>query len=93
MKNVMGNLIGIALNLWIALGIWPLKHIIDQRCINVSFVTQKYIDQRHFNVHLYKKLPSTGGGGGSGVQLPSCVRLFETPWTTACQASLILTIS
>ena len=27
------------------------------------------------------------------VQLPSCVRLFATPWTAACQASLSLTIS
>ena len=29
----------------------------------------------------------------SSVQLPSCVRLFATPWTAACQASLPLTIS
>ena len=28
-----------------------------------------------------------------GVQLLSCVRLFETPWTAACQASLSFTIS
>ena len=28
-----------------------------------------------------------------GVQSPSCVRLFEIPWTAACQASLSLTIS
>ena len=27
------------------------------------------------------------------VQLPSCVWLFATTWTTACQASLFLTIS
>ena len=27
------------------------------------------------------------------VQPPSCVRLFATPWTAACQASLSLTIS
>ena len=27
------------------------------------------------------------------VQLPSCIRLFATPWTTACQASLSFTIS
>ena len=27
------------------------------------------------------------------VELPSCVRLFETPWTAAHQASLPLTIS
>ena len=27
------------------------------------------------------------------VQWPSCVRLFATPWTAACQASLSLTIS
>ena len=27
------------------------------------------------------------------VQLPSCVWLFATPWTAACQASLSLTIS
>ena len=27
------------------------------------------------------------------VQLPSCVCLFVTPWTAACQASLSLTIS
>ena len=27
------------------------------------------------------------------VQLPSCVWLFATPWTVACQASLSLTIS
>ena len=27
------------------------------------------------------------------VQLPTCVRLFVTPWTAACQASLSLTIS
>ena len=27
------------------------------------------------------------------VQSPSCVQLFETPWTAACQASLSLTIS
>ena len=27
------------------------------------------------------------------VQLSSCVRLFVTPWTAACQASLFLTIS
>ena len=26
------------------------------------------------------------------VQLPSCVHLFATPWTSACQASLSLTI-
>ena len=26
------------------------------------------------------------------VQLPSSVRLFATPWTTTCQASLSLTI-
>ena len=29
----------------------------------------------------------------SSVQLLSCVRLFETPWTTACQASLSITNS
>ena len=28
-----------------------------------------------------------------GVQLLSCVRLFVTPWTAACQASLSFTIS
>ena len=28
-----------------------------------------------------------------GVQSPSCVRLFEIPWTATCQASLSLTIS
>ena len=27
------------------------------------------------------------------VQSPSCVRLFVTPWTVACQASLSITIS
>ena len=27
------------------------------------------------------------------VQLVSCVRLFETPWTAACQASLFITNS
>ena len=31
--------------------------------------------------------------GGGGVQSPSCVRLFATPWTAAGQASLSLTIS
>ena len=31
--------------------------------------------------------------GGGGVQLPSCVWLFATPWTAAGQASLSLTIS
>ena len=29
----------------------------------------------------------------SSVQLLSCVRLFETPWTAACQASLSITNS
>ena len=29
----------------------------------------------------------------SSVQLLSCVRLFATPWTTACQASLFITNS
>ena len=29
----------------------------------------------------------------SSVQLLSCVRLFATPWITACQASLSITIS
>ena len=29
----------------------------------------------------------------SSVQLPSCVRLFATPWITACQASLFITNS
>ena len=29
----------------------------------------------------------------SSVQLLSCVRLFATPWTAACQASLSFTIS
>ena len=29
----------------------------------------------------------------SSVQLLSCVRLFETPWTPACQASLCITNS
>ena len=29
----------------------------------------------------------------SSVQLLSCVRLFETPWTVACQASLSITNS
>ena len=32
-------------------------------------------------------------GGGGGVQLLSCVRLFATPWTVACQASLSITNS
>ena len=27
------------------------------------------------------------------VQLPSCVQVFVTPWTTACQASLSFTVS
>ena len=27
------------------------------------------------------------------VQLPSCVQIFVTPWTTACQASLSFTVS
>ena len=31
--------------------------------------------------------------GPSPVQSLSCVRLFETPWTTACQASLSITSS
>ena len=30
---------------------------------------------------------------GDVVQLLSCVRLFETPWSAACQASLSFTIS
>ena len=30
---------------------------------------------------------------GGGVQSLSCVRLFATPWTAACQASLSFTIS
>ena len=33
------------------------------------------------------------GGVGGGVQLLSCVQLFATPWTVACQASLSFTIS
>ena len=33
------------------------------------------------------------GGNVEVVQLPSHVRLFSTPWTTACQASLSLSIS
>ena len=32
-------------------------------------------------------------GGRSSVQLLSCVRLFVTPWTAACQASLSITNS
>ena len=32
-------------------------------------------------------------GGGGGVQSLSRVQLFVTPWTAACQASLLLTIS
>ena len=27
------------------------------------------------------------------VQLPSCIQLFPTPWTSACHSSLSLTIS
>ena len=93
MKNVMGNLIGIAYNLWIA---WVYGHLntLLTRDVLMYLLLRKSILTRDISiVHLYNKLPSTGGGGGSGVQLPSCVRLFETPWTTACQASLILTIS
>ena len=93
MKNVMGNLIGIAYNLWIA---WVYGHLntLLTRDVLMYLLLRKSILTRDISiVHLYNKLPSTGGGGGSGVQLPSCVRLFETQWTTACQASLILTIS
>ena len=39
-----------------------------------------------------KKLKLRGVGGG-GVQSLSCVRLFVTPWTAACQAFLSLSIS
>ena len=39
-----------------------------------------------------KKLKLRGVVGG-GVQSLSCVRLFVTPWTAACQAFLSLTIS
>ena len=43
------------------------------------------------------KMGSTGSGQSQRstvvVQLLSCVQLFETPWTTACQASLPFTIS
>ena len=36
---------------------------------------------------------SVGLKKNSSVQLLSCVRLFETPWITACQASLFITNS
>ena len=39
-----------------------------------------------------KKLKLRGVGGG-GVQSLSCVQLFVTPWTAACQAFLSYTIS
>ena len=39
-----------------------------------------------------KKLKLRGVVGG-GVQSLSCVQLFVTPWTAACQAFLSLTIS
>ena len=37
----------------------------------------------HWDVHIQHQF--------SSVQLLSCVRLFSTPWTTACQASLSIT--
>ena len=44
--------------------------------------------QRHFSLQ-----SSTWAGSSSSVQVLSCVRLFATPWTTACQASLSITNS
>ena len=38
-------------------------------------------------------LPASLSSDEGVVQLPSCVQLFATPWTAACQASLCLTIS
>ena len=42
---------------------------------------------------LHKLISSLPHCGQSAVQSLSCVRLFVTPWTAACQASLSFTIS
>ena len=60
----------------------------------------------HFHFHFNHLKGFLGGASGknlpanardvsslSSVQSLSCVRLFETPWTAACQASLSLTYS
>ena len=41
--------------------------------------------------HTYNILSTGGYSGSQSVQSLSCVRLFATPWTAACQASLSTT--
>ena len=49
--------------------------------------------QINSDYHLYHHIPPTGFSGWGSVQSLSCVRLFATPWTAACQASLSITNS
>ena len=63
-------------------------------------------ERLHFHFHFNHLKGFLGGASGknlpanardvssvSSVQLLSCVWLFETPWTAACQASLSITYS
>ena len=66
--------------------------LILQKLIKTVFIKYKSLKQ-HSNQLDVTDLYRTFHTKISSVQLLSCVRLFATPWTVACQASLSMEFS
>ena len=62
-------------------------------CINISFCVECFLDPKEFSPTLNVEKYFSVSFFIVVVQSFSCVRLFVTPWTATCQASLSSTIS
>ena len=65
----------------------------EMYCINISFCVECFLDPKEFSPTLNVEKYFSVSFFIVVVQSFSCVRLFVTPWTATCQASLSSTIS